>query len=64
MKSTLFGLALLCALPGCCGIWKCKDEEKVSCNKSECKRRKNMNDGDMDREERMEKKVTTRSYNK
>ena len=42
MKSILFGLALLCALPGCCGgMWDCnKDKEpkeKKSC-KTDCKK--------------------------
>ncbi len=36
MKSMLFGLALLCALPGCCGMWKCDKEDKPKKEKKEC----------------------------
>jgi hypothetical protein len=36
MKSMLFGLALLCALPGCCGMWKCDKEEKPKKEKKKC----------------------------
>ncbi len=38
MKSILFGLALLCALPGCCGMMDCKKDKCEKPAKKEKKR--------------------------
>lgn len=54
MKSILFGLAMLCALPGCCGWWKCKKDkcEKKACKVSGSSTTKVIYDEDMDNMDR------------
>lgn len=44
MKAVLFGLALLCALPGCCGMWKCKEKCSDKTDKKEMKYDKSKKD--------------------
>jgi hypothetical protein len=38
MKSIIFGLAMLCVLPGCCGMWKCNKDEACESNGTRSKK--------------------------
>lgn len=61
MKSVLFGLAMLCALPGCCGWWKCKEKCEPKYKSDGRTTTKVVYDEDMDN---MDKKVVKKTYKK